>query len=92
MEVRIIIISIIIALAIKLAVDYYIAKEFVLIAQNKGYSDTKKYFWWTFVIFPVGAAMVIALPDLKSRPLPVKPENNEQSRIEKARRDELPDI
>lgn len=89
MEVRIIIISIIIALAIKLAVDYYIAKEFVLIAQNKGYSDTKKYFWWTFVIFPVGAAMVIALPDLKARPIS---QNTEQSRIEKARRDELPDL
>lgn len=77
---------------IGLIVAFAIAKEFQGIAEDKGYENSKKYFWWTFLLAPYGIAMVIALPDLKARPLPVKPEKIEQSRIEKARRDELPDL
>lgn len=91
MEIALFIIGAIIALI----VDYAIAKEFQGIAEDKGYEYSKKYFWWTFLLPPYGIAMVIALPDLKARPLPVVKTDNkdyEQSRIEKARRDELPDL
>ena len=41
---------------------YFIAKEFQRIAQMKGH-DEQRYFWWTFLMGPVGMMMVIALPD-----------------------------
>ncbi len=52
---------------IGLALGYNIAKNFQKIAEDKGYSDSGRFFWWTFFVFPAGAAMVIALPDLKLR-------------------------
>lgn len=45
-----------------IAVAYFAAKEFELIAKDKGYAD-EKYFWWTFLAGFVGIPMVIALPD-----------------------------
>ncbi len=36
--------------------------EFSKIAEMKGYQDNR-YFWWSFLLGPVGWAMVIALPD-----------------------------
>lgn len=44
---------------------YFIAKVFQEIAADKGYNDTK-YFWWTFWVTPVGISMVLALPDKKA--------------------------
>lgn len=41
---------------------YFIGKEFENIANEKGYTS-KKYFWWTFLLTPIGISMVIALPD-----------------------------
>lgn len=49
--------------------DYKAAKTFQQIAEDKGYSDSKKFFWWAFLYPPAGIAMVIALPDLKQRAL-----------------------
>ena len=43
-------------------VAYFIGKEFEYIANEKGYTS-KKYFWWTFLFGFVGIPMVIALPD-----------------------------
>ena len=45
---------------------YFIAKEFGQIAAEKGFTQSK-YFWWTFWVLPVGVLMVIALPDRGSR-------------------------
>ncbi len=50
-----------------LCIDYLMAKAFQKIAEEKGYSNSKSYFWWTFWVFPAGAAMVIALPDRNAR-------------------------
>ena len=53
---------IIIAVIVVPVVAYYIGKEFEYIANEKGYTS-KKYFWWTFLFGAVGISMVIALPD-----------------------------
>ena len=52
----------VIAGIVGIAVAYFAAKEFELIAKDKGYAD-KKYFWWTVLAGFVGIPMVIALPD-----------------------------
>ena len=57
--------AIVIAAIVGIAVAYFAAKEFELIAKDKGYAD-KKYFWWTFLAGFVGIPMVIALPDRRS--------------------------
>ncbi len=57
---------------------YFIGKEFQRIAAMKGHEETR-YFWWTFLMGPVGMMMVIALPQKAAAPEEVKP-------------DELPDI
>ena len=53
---------IIIAVIVVPVVAYYIGKEFEYIANEKGYTS-KKYFWWTFLVGFIGIPMVIALPD-----------------------------
>lgn len=40
---------------------YYVGKEFHRIAAMKGHNE-ERYFWWTFLVGPVGMLMVIALP------------------------------
>lgn len=57
------------------------AYEFKDIAAKKGFNDSK-YFWWTFAMLPVGAMMVIALPD--------RGKAVEQATAQAA--DELPDL
>ncbi len=47
-----------------LFLSYFIAREFSDIAHEKGYDDSK-YFWYTFFMGICGALMVIALPDRK---------------------------
>lgn len=44
-----------------LIASYLAAKEFVRIAERKGYHEGK-YFWWCFLFPAAGYAMVIALP------------------------------
>lgn len=65
-----------IPIAILLIVDYFIADEFRMIAQCKGYCG-RKYFWWCFFTGIIGYLMVIALPNAspwreekKSCPIP----------------------
>ena len=43
-------------------VSWFAAGEFFKLAEDKGYHD-KKYFWWTFLLLPVGALLIIAMPD-----------------------------
>ena len=44
-----------------LIADYFIAAEFSQIAEMKGYSE-RKYFWFTFLFGIAGMLMVVALP------------------------------
>ena len=48
---------------ILLVIGFFVAKEFQYIAEQKGYADSSKYFWYTFLLAPYGMLMVIALPD-----------------------------
>ena len=48
------------ALAV-LVLGYFIAAEFQKIAVMKGHTSMR-YFWWTFLLGPIGMLMVIALP------------------------------
>ncbi len=41
---------------------YFVAREFQRIAAMKGHEE-KRYFWWSFLLGPVGQLMVVALPD-----------------------------
>jgi len=50
------------ALLFAIAIDYLIAKEFELVAIEKGYND-KKYFWYSFFLGVIGYLLVIALPN-----------------------------
>jgi uncharacterized membrane protein YkvI len=64
---------------IVLVVDYFIAKKFEYIANEKGYEG---YFWWCFWVGLFGYLMVVALPDRKQ----IK-EDTEHKKTE-----ELPDL
>ena len=55
-------VAIIFGILIGLAIDWAAADAFYKIAQMKGHSD-RKYFWWSFLVPPFGMLMVIALPD-----------------------------
>lgn len=52
---------------IAIVIDWTVAKEFASIADDKGYREGR-YFWFCFFLGIVGYLMVIALPDLGSRP------------------------
>ena len=49
-------------LAAGLAVSWFAAREFYAIAEDKGYHG-KKYFWWAFLLPPVGYLLILAMPD-----------------------------
>lgn len=49
-----------------LLLDYFVADEYRMIAQKKGYCG-RKYFWWSFFLGFVGYLMVVALPE-RNRP------------------------
>lgn len=55
-------IAVMLTLIVCLLVSYAAANAFYSIACMKGHEE-RKYFWWTFLAFPIGALMVIALPD-----------------------------
>ena len=57
-----IIIGSIVGALLLILLDYFIAEQFFKIANEKGYTD-KRYFWYSFLLTGVGYAMVIALPD-----------------------------
>ncbi len=57
---------------------YFAAAEFRRIAVMKGHHEAR-YFWWTFLVGPVGMLMVVALPQKTEGPYAVEP-------------DELPEI
>lgn len=57
---------------------FFAAMEFQRIAAMKGH-DEDRYFWWTFLLGPVGMLMVVALPQKAAVP-------------EEVKSDELPDI
>lgn len=57
---------------------YFVAAEFRRIAAMKRH-DEARYFWWTFLLGPVGMLMVIALPQEPKAP-------------EEIKSDELPEI
>lgn len=52
----------ILGFAVVMVLWYFIGKEFARIAAMKGHTDSR-YFWWTFLVGPVGIGMVIALPN-----------------------------
>lgn len=49
-----------------IVLDWFIGKEFANIAAMKGHTEAK-YFWWSFLMGPVGYAMVIALPTVSNQ-------------------------
>lgn len=62
---------------IGLPITIGICASFEDIAYQKGHKGST-YFWWCFWMLPLGALMVIALPDLYARPI-----NNMQTNIDK---------
>ena len=48
-----------------LVLNYYLAKWFSQIAEEKGFFE-KRYFWLTFFLGIAGMLMVVALPDRRS--------------------------
>lgn len=64
-----IIIFSLLSLVVVLLLNYYVANCFMTIAEHKGFDD-RKYFHICFWLGMVGYLMVVALPDLRSRPAP----------------------
>lgn len=54
-------------IAIWLVINYFIAVAFNEIAIEKGFSDTTKYFWFSFLLGLIGYLMVVSLPDKRAR-------------------------
>ena len=68
----------------------FVALEFRKIAAMKGHNKAK-YFWWTFLVGPVGMLMVIALPQnisIPAAPVPIVQAPPAEAPLS----DELPDI
>ena len=49
-------------LAVWLVISWFAAAEFYKIAEDKGYHG-KKYFWWAFLLPPVGYLLIVAMPN-----------------------------
>lgn len=60
------IISLII-IVVYILINRYISRAFYEIAQKKGQSE-KRYYWFPFWLGIVGYLLVVALPDLQARP------------------------
>lgn len=58
-----VIFAIVISAIAFVVLSFFVAREFEDIAEMKGYYE-KKYFWWTFLLGPIGMLMVVALPNL----------------------------
>ncbi len=54
------------AAAAFIVIDYFVAREFYMVAAMKGRSE-KKYFWLSFFLLFVGYILVAALPDRGGR-------------------------
>ena len=57
---------------IALVIDWIISHEFASIAADKGYSESR-YFWYCFIFGIFGYLMVIALPDRGHANVPTSP-------------------
>lgn len=66
-----------IILGVAIWVDWILAKQFFEVAQQKGHSENK-YFWFCFWLGVIGYLLVIALPD--------------RGNTRQAASDELPDL
>jgi len=77
-----------------LVIMFAVAAEFRRIAEEKGYSESLRYYLWTLLLFPVGALMVIALPDRNARPsaTPMAPAPVTPAAPKKTVQDELPEL
>ena len=54
---------IVVIIAVALVLDGIISMQFQQVAEKKGYTDSNKYFWMTFLFGLVGMLLVVALPD-----------------------------
>ena len=62
----------VIGVIIAIVIEWSIAKEFASIAADKGYSESR-YFWYCFIFGIFGYLMVIALPDRGHANVPTSP-------------------
>lgn len=74
-----------------LLVAYFAALEFQTIAEMKGHSE-KKYFWWSFFVGFVGMLMVVALPDRSKGVANDYPTVGQSQPGESSQSDDLPDL
>lgn len=68
-----------------LFVGAYVASAFQEVAEEKGFKNSRKYFWLTFLLGIVGMLLVVALPDRKGKDVGT----NQQVDVAN---DELPDL
>lgn len=81
MEVFLIVLASVAVLAVLIALQYVVSKEFYSAAVLKGYNE-KKYFWYGFFFGAVGYLLIIALPN----------RNNMPNQLKQNSADELPEI
>ncbi len=66
--------AMVIGIALFLVLWCFVAKEFHRIAAMKGHNEAR-YFWWTFLLGPIGMMMVIALPQETKNVNQTKPDD-----------------
>lgn len=62
----------VIGVIIAIVIEWSIAKEFASIAADKGYSESR-YFWFCFLLSIIGYLMVASLPDRGHANVPTSP-------------------
>lgn len=79
-------------LIIYFVINLFIAMEFQSIAEQKGYNNSSKYFWYTFLLNPYGMLMVVALPDRVGKASTISNVNKTGAEVNRSISDELPDL
>ena len=83
---------IILGALVVIAVAAFAASEFKKIAEMKGH-EGGRYFWWSFLLGPIGMLMVVALPDRNKQSVTVElPKEKNQLAQAESQSDELPDL
>ena len=86
MEAFLIILGAVVVIVIACAVAF----QFRKIAEMKGHGGVP-FFWWTFLLGPIGMLMVVALPD-RAKQVSEIPAAKATATPEKRQDEELPDL
>lgn len=87
---------IVVIIVVVLVLDGIISMQFQQVAEEKGYTDSNKYFWMTFLFGFIGMLLVVALPDRNLYKIPERIMEERKEEKKEGKREEinneLPDL